>query len=195
MSTGRLKAAQALIKQGDYEGARAILRMLPDDPTARRWLARLDAHITPLPDPEPNFQPLEDAPALRRTRWRLRWLSAWRWLWWLLALAALVWIGFGIYSGLTGSNPFASDISHALLGAINRITGTINEQVGTVNPELEATARDTGAAVSTGAAIAVFACSGLPLLLLFTAFYRRASRVYREERRHREVLETMQRRP
>lgn len=38
----RLETARALIKQRRYDEARPHLEALPDNPTARRWLARLD---------------------------------------------------------------------------------------------------------------------------------------------------------
>lgn len=216
MSRSRLEAARELIRARDYAAARAILRTMPGNPTAQAWLTKLDQmqaattsiqavpddpqlqpRISPLPDPEPQFDDFtpEDSntppPALRRTRGRLRWLTLWRLVWGVLALAAFAWIIFGIASVFSGGNPFADSIRDGVMGALNRVTGTINTQVGEVDPQLVETARDAGDTVSTGLSIAVFACSGLPLVLLFTAFYRRTSRVYREERRHRDVLETM----
>ncbi|MBZ0291398.1 MAG: hypothetical protein K8L99_02415 [Anaerolineae bacterium] len=216
MSKSRLEAARELIRARDYDAARSILRAMPESPTAQAWLTKLDQmqapttsikavpeapqlqpHIAPLPEPEPqfdDFQPAETPttpPAIRRTRRRLRWLGFWRLIWGLLALAALVWIGFGVVSAFTGSNPLADSIRETVMNVINSATGTINNQIGGVDPQLTETARDAGDTVSVGLSIAVFACSGLPLLLLASAFYRRVSRVHREERRHREVLETM----
>lgn len=243
MSRSKLQAARELINELNYDAARAILRSLPDDPTALEWLAKLDKiapekpaitptpdyptpppapyqppaasirqlpsnpqqqprtqgqPITPLPkyEPEPAFPELErapvtDAPALQRARWRLRWLTLWRLLWLALALAAAGWIIFGIYSTVTTGSPVTDQVRETIGGIIRDVTGSVNEQVP-VSPGVAETAQDAGDAVSTGASVLIFLCSGLPFLWITLAFYRRTTYLYREERRHKEVLETMQ---
>ncbi len=42
MSKAKLEAARELIKDKQYAEARAILRTMPKDPTAQRWLTKLD---------------------------------------------------------------------------------------------------------------------------------------------------------
>lgn len=51
MSDAKLQAAKELIQEKAYEAARAILKTLPDDPTAIKWLAQLDQFVPPTPEP------------------------------------------------------------------------------------------------------------------------------------------------
>lgn len=53
MSEAKLHQARSLIKQKEYQQARAILLTMPDDPTARRWLRKLD-EIAPAVEQEAN---------------------------------------------------------------------------------------------------------------------------------------------
>lgn len=48
MSQSTLETARSLIQQKKYKDARKLLNTIPDDPTARKWLARLD-EISPEP--------------------------------------------------------------------------------------------------------------------------------------------------
>jgi hypothetical protein len=50
MSTSKLQVARELITEKHYEAARALLKTMPDDPTAKRWLTKLDeiAPVTPV---------------------------------------------------------------------------------------------------------------------------------------------------
>lgn len=238
MSKAKLKAARDLINELNYDAARAILRTMPDDPTAQQWLAKLAriapeaasaeagktapippvraqppdsirqlppdpalqprAALTPLPryEPEPAFPELEQkpsrpAPALRRARRRLLWLRLWQLIWGGLGLLALGWILFGIYGTFTGTHPLSGQIQQAVSGAVNQAAGTVGSQVP-VGPEVTETIRGTGDSLSTAASLGLFICSGLPLMLVFLSFYRRTRRILRDERQHKEVLETMQ---
>ena len=47
MSKAVLTAAKELIASGKYHEAATILRTLPDDPTAQKWLATLEAKYLP----------------------------------------------------------------------------------------------------------------------------------------------------
>lgn len=47
MSKAVLTAAKELISEGKYHEAATILRTLPDDPTAQKWLANLEAKYLP----------------------------------------------------------------------------------------------------------------------------------------------------
>ncbi len=172
------------------------IRQLPVNPQQQPQTA--SPPITPLPkyEPEPAFPeleqtPLSDAPALQGARWRLRWLMLWRLIWGGLALIAAGWIFYGIYSTVTDSSPIAGQVREAISGFISNVTGSVNEQVQ-VSPGVTETAQDAGDAVSSAVSVAIFLCSGMPLLWIFLAFYRRATLLHREERRHKEVLETMQ---
>ena len=51
MSRERLTLARGLIQEGNYQAAREILLTLPDDPTAQRWLAKLDKKVRPAKPP------------------------------------------------------------------------------------------------------------------------------------------------
>ncbi len=63
MSKAKLEAARELIKDKHYAEARAVLRTMPADPTAQRWLAKLDSlipavSVTEIPLPPPSaFMP------------------------------------------------------------------------------------------------------------------------------------------
>src|SRR5690606_10181720 len=144
--------------------------------------------ITPLPkyEPQPAFPELErtpvaDAPAVQRARWRLRWLMLGRLVWGVLALVAAGGILLGVYSTVTTGSPVADQVRETIGGIINDITGSVNEQVP-VSPDVAETAQDAGDAVSTGASVLVFLCSGLPFLWITLAFYRRSTLLHREER-------------
>jgi len=50
MSKAKLEAARELITDKHYTEARAILRTMSADPTAQRWLAKLDSLIPPAPE-------------------------------------------------------------------------------------------------------------------------------------------------
>jgi hypothetical protein len=66
MSQAKLQAAKELIQENSYEAARAILKTLPDDATAIKWLAQLD-HLVP---PVPKTPPLPEKPSVSSTtRW------------------------------------------------------------------------------------------------------------------------------
>lgn len=58
MSQEALQQAQALLRQERYDEARAILEPVADDPTAQKWLARLD-EIAPRPAPAPEPVPVD----------------------------------------------------------------------------------------------------------------------------------------
>ncbi len=237
MSKAKLKVARDLINELNYEAARAVLRGLPDDPTAREWLAKLDRiapeappaeagktapvpavrptppdsirhlpsnpalqprAVTPLPrfDPEPAFPELEQkprvtAPALRRAQRRVLWLRLWQMIWGGLALAALVWILYGIYGTFQGTHPLLGQIRQTVTGAVNEAAGTVGSQLP-VGSEVTDTVRSTGDSLSTVVSLSFFTCSGLPFMLVFLSLYRRTSSTRRDERQHKEVLETMQ---
>lgn len=57
----QLKLAQDLVKDGEYEQARAILSTLPDNPTAQKWLAQLDERY-------PNQKSAQEENALRQAQ-------------------------------------------------------------------------------------------------------------------------------
>lgn len=175
--------------------AEESIRRLPDDPALQPRTETPHPTYPRQPDipaarPRPRPQK-PDAPALQRARWRLRWLRLWQVLWGALALVALGWILYGIYGTLAGDNPLANQVQQAIGGVIDSVTGTVGTQVE-IAPSVTDSAREAGATVSTGVSIIAFICSGLPFLLVFLALYRRASAAFRDERQHKEVLETMQ---
>ncbi len=47
MPDPKLQAARELIKEKHYAEARAILKTMPKDPTAQRWLKKLDEIAPP----------------------------------------------------------------------------------------------------------------------------------------------------
>ncbi len=57
MSKAKLEAARELITDKHYAEARALLRTMSTDPTAQRWLAKLDSLIPPVPTPEIPLPP------------------------------------------------------------------------------------------------------------------------------------------
>lgn len=64
MSDAKLQAARELIQAKNYEAARAVLVTMPNDPTAVKWLAKLDriapAVTAPATAPSPRRRiPLE----------------------------------------------------------------------------------------------------------------------------------------
>lgn len=58
MASSQLETARGLIVAKRYGEARAILKTMPDDPTAQKWLAKLD-EISP--EPSQSAQPPSDA--------------------------------------------------------------------------------------------------------------------------------------
>lgn len=48
MSQTKLQSARELIQEHNYTAARAVLETMPDDPTARRWLRRLNKQERPV---------------------------------------------------------------------------------------------------------------------------------------------------
>ena len=50
MSQAKLQAAHELIRERNFSAARAVLLTIPNDPTAKKWLTKLD-EIDPLPLP------------------------------------------------------------------------------------------------------------------------------------------------
>lgn len=64
MSNTRLETARQLIVQRDYEAARAILLTIPNDPTAQKWLRRIE-------EINPSKAQIPKRPSTLRTIFRL----------------------------------------------------------------------------------------------------------------------------
>lgn len=66
MSDAKLRAASELIREENYPVARAVLKTIPNDPMAQKWLARLD-EVAPLPRVE--LRPPAPPPKRSSSRW------------------------------------------------------------------------------------------------------------------------------
>ena len=231
MSQAKLEAARQLINELKYNEARAILRTMPDNPTAQDWLAKLariapeapppgggapssiytvdpqrppsapssprPASTTYRPDPPSAARspapPPGDSPALRRARRRVGWLRLQLLVWGTLWLGAIAWAGFGVLSAVAGrgGETLAGSISAALMGVVETVTGPLG---GAPVPGVDDAARGIGGWLGGALTVSFFLCTGLPLFFIIGGFYRRTAAVLRDERQHKEVLESMERR-
>lgn len=62
MSNSQIEQARGLLKAKRYDEARALLKTMPDDPTAQKWLAKLD-ELYPEPPPAPEPGALAETPS------------------------------------------------------------------------------------------------------------------------------------
>lgn len=191
-----LAAARQLIEQKQYAEARAILLTIQDDPTAVRWLAKLDERagrnepsslypISPLPAsipaPPQNYTVV---PGRRRRERRgyddefepdplppvenTSMAGCFRWVWGILTILALLWLVYGCSVSVNAGN-------------------TITSAYGFANtPENQA-----GAFIGS---MAVFFCIGAPLLLIFGILYWRNGVAIRETKKHNQMVDAMRRR-
>ncbi len=189
MSRAKLSAARELIEEKKYAEARALLMTIRDDPTAAKWLAKLDERIkqqappqnyTVLP-PAPNSpavwneshrtrpypEPVQPAPAPVES---IGMAGVFRFVWGILLLLSFGWICYGVTT-----------------------------TAGLVGDQLKTTAAQTsegfqaGTMIGGGLGLTFFLCTGLPLVLLFGVLYWRNGVAIRETKKHNQMIQAMRR--
>jgi hypothetical protein len=230
MSRTKLEAARELINELRYAEARAILRTMPDNPTAQNWLAKLDridpekppAAAEPPPEaappsiyqydperppsapapyrpahanytPPPESAPAEASPALRRARRRVLWLRIQALIFGVLRVAVILWLLYGLLGTASQQGLVGAQITGALTGLVDSVLAAIGQPTA-AGPGVEGAARDVGSTAGRVLTISFFFCTALPLFFVTGSLYRRTATVLRDERQHKEVLESMERR-
>lgn len=190
MSQVKLAAARELIEEKKFIEARALLLTIKDDPTAAKWLAKLEARIgsqpgalatqrtnprVPAPPPrnytviptapDRQYLPLEPAPVES-----IGLAGVFRAVWGILLLLSLGWICYGVTStaGIVGNQLNTSEARNSE-----------GFQAGTV--------------IGGGLGLTFFLCTGVPLLLLFGILYWRNGVAIRETKKHNQTIQAMRR--
>lgn len=197
MSEAILAAAKELIKSKKYEEARTILLTIKDDPTAVKWLERLNERIgeqsrqwttvdsaavvprenverrgytihTPKPDPVSNT-PYSPPPPPSARHENVGMARVFRWVWGILLLLTLLWLG----------NAFLS------LGEIT------NESLQQAENSRNIEAAQAGTIIGSGIGLTTILCIGMPFFIFFGLMYWRNGVAIREARRHQQTVEAM----
>lgn len=92
----------------------------------------------------------------------------------LLALLSLAWLCYGVT---------------ATSSAFNSVVSTPAATAGSLSQSDANAARAAGATIGSGISLTIFACTGLPLLLIFGLLSWRNSAGLRAKQRHEELLE------
>lgn len=185
MSQVKLAAARELIQEKKYAEARALLLTIRDDPTAARWLAKLDErtkqipqNYTVIPAPTAQAQTYDEpyrarqypAPAQPPPVEKTGVAGVFRIVWGILTLLALGWICYGITT-------------------LASVTG---EQLNTTEAQASA-GYQAGTVIGGGIGLTVVLCTGVPALLIFGILYWRNGVAIRETKKHNQMVDAMRR--
>jgi hypothetical protein len=125
VSKAKLAAVKALIQEKHYEVARQVLQTMDGDPTAHRWLQKLDQIAPPVAVPDVRLQQeqIEFYRAENRKRRRRFFWNGWK----LLGIAALSFlVFFGHFRGtFTGWDVFSLG-----LGIFTLLSGLYSIKIG-----------------------------------------------------------------
>lgn len=165
MSQAKLQAAKELIEEKKYFEARAILVTIQNNPTATRWIAKIDEIRAKEDAKHPPPQPVYAAPAPTSGTGTAHFF---RIVWGILTLVSIAWMCYGL-----------------------TITATVtNDQLETISGR-NADAQQAGTLLGASAGLSFFICSGLPFLLAFGLLYWRNGVAIREEKRHEQTIIAM----
>jgi hypothetical protein len=168
MSEAKLQAARELIEEKKYLEARAILITIKNDPTAARWIARIDdiraKYDAKHAPPQPTYvEPVRSEGTGTASFFRI--------VWGILTLLSIGWMCYGL-----------------------TVTATVtNNQLETAQAR-SSEAYQAGTMLGASAGLSFFVCSGLPFLLVFGLLYWRNGVAIREAKRHEQTIEAMRRR-
>lgn len=191
MSRAKLAAAKELIKEKKYEEARDLLRTIPDDPTAAKWIERINEIVGESVRPKAiarsmphNYSIVTDEqseqesylhplnrrvsppPPPPRTTANVGMARFFRAVWGICLLFSVGWICLG-------------------LANVTNVAGDLIESNTSESYQ-------AGVALGSGVGFTLYACTGLPLILLFGFLYWRNGIAIREEQRHQQTMEAMQ---
>lgn len=164
MSQVKLQAARELIREKKYSEARAILVTISNDPTAAKWIAKIDEIRRQYDAQFTAPAPVYETPKASSTGTE----HFFRIVWGVLTLISLAWMCYGV-----------------------TVTATVtNDQLETVSAR-NSEAYQAGTMLGASAGLSFFVCSGLPFLLIFGLLYWRNGVAIREARRHDQTLQAM----
>jgi hypothetical protein len=172
MSKAVLTAAKELIDTGKYHEAATILRTLPDDPTAKKWLATLEAKYLPPSGPTSIGLTAKEMRAYEAKRLggtknpRIGSLRRSRAIWSVVFLLGMAFLCYGLV--MTS-------------GAVAQVSRNASE------------ATQAGAAIGGGLSLLFYLCLGGPVVLAGLYFYYRIGGAIRREEMHAEQMEVLNR--
>lgn len=174
MSKAVLTAAKELIAAGKHHEAATILRALPDDPTAQKWLATLEAKYLPKAPSGPTSIGLtaKEMKAYEAKRLggtsnpRVASLKRSRAIWSVVFLLGMAFLCYGLV--MTS-------------GAVAQVSRNASE------------ATQAGAAIGGGLSLLFYLCLGGPVVLAGLYFYYRIGGAIRREEMHAEQMEVLNR--
>lgn len=190
MSQVKLAAARELIEEKKYVEARALLLTIEDDPTAARWLAKLDERLkrqAPAQQRSQNYTVISSPPQAQvyERQYRTRSYpepaqqlpvektgvaSVFRIVWGILTLLSVGWICYGI----------------------STLTSVTGNQLSTAEAQRSA-GYQAGTLLGGGIGLTVVLCTGVPALLIFGILYWRNGVAIRETKKHNQMVDAMRR--